>query len=262
VLKRLLIFTFVLCGFYSLQITSLFAHEIKTIHITSTQWKGYTNENGTGVYWEVIKAVFETIGIKVNTKLFPWKRAERTVLIKKSDALLGAYYHKDKELLYPKWHISVEDPIVVIFKKTAISDWKNKGIKSLSGKKVGWIRGYGFEKTLFENTDVKHKELSKISSGLLMLNAGRIDALIDYESEIRPWSNKNNIDLEKDYYMKVAKLGNKLFLAFSNTQRSKKLITIFDDRMDKLVKSGEIENIYLKWGHSKKKFSKDRYTKD
>jgi len=82
-------------------------------------------------------------------------------LIKKSDALLGAYYHKDKELLYPKWHISVEDPIVVIFKKTAISDWKNKGIKSLSGKKLDGLGDMGLKKLCLRTQMLNTKNYQK-----------------------------------------------------------------------------------------------------
>ncbi len=261
-MRLLSIFAFILYGFVLIQTTHVFAEDIKTIKVTSAQWKGYTNKDGTGVYWEVVKAIYEPLGINVQTWVMPWKRAELTALTKNVDALLGAYYHKDKNFLYPKWHISVEDPIMVIFKKENLSDWEKKGIGSLKDKTVAWMRGYSFEKTLLKNVTVKKQELDKVTYGLGMLSYGRIDALIDYESEIRPWAKKNNINLEKDYSMKIAKLGNKLFLAFANTEKSRKLIKIFDERMTHLVKSGEIEKIYLKWGHSKKKFGKDRYGKD
>ncbi|NQY93765.1 MAG: hypothetical protein HRT43_06330, partial [Campylobacteraceae bacterium] len=106
----LTIFRFILYGFVFIQATQVYAEDIKSISLTSKEWKGYTNKDGTGAYWEVVKAIYEPLGIKVNTKVLPWKRAEMTVLTKKADALLGAYYHKDKEFIYPKWHISVEDP--------------------------------------------------------------------------------------------------------------------------------------------------------
>jgi len=261
-MKKLMIFLFGLCGFISMQFTHIFAKDIKSIHVTSKEWNGYTNKDGTGVYWEVIKAIYEPMGIEVRTWVMPWKRAELTTLTKNADALLGAYYIKDKEFLYPKWHFSVEEPIVAIFKNDITRDWENEGIKVLSDKTVAWIRGYGFEKTLFKNIQVKVKELSKLSSGLGMLGFNRIDAVLDYESNIRPWAKKNNVDLNKDYSMKIAKEGNKLFVALANMERSKKLIKIFDERMNILTKSREIEKIYLKWGHSKKKFAKERYDKD
>ncbi len=50
--------------------------------------KGYTHRDGTGAYWEVVKAVYEPLGIKVKTIVMPWKRAEVTVVNKRADALL------------------------------------------------------------------------------------------------------------------------------------------------------------------------------
>jgi len=244
--------------------SSVFASndDVDNIFVTTEEWEGYTNKNGTGVYWDIIKKVYEPLGIHVNTKLLPWKRAEAVVLNKQADALLGAYYQQDNELLYPKWHISIEDPLVIIFGTSNIQKGDKLHILSFKDKKIGWIRGYGFEKTLFKDIPIEKKELSRMQSGLLMLKAGRLDALVDYESNIEPLAQKMGLKLGQSYTTKELEKGNKLFLAFSKTNRSKKLIKLFDERMEKLVASGEIEKIYLKWGHSKKKFSKERYSKD
>ena len=192
----------------------------------------------------------------------PWARAEVWVLNAKTDALLGAYYKKDKRLLYPRWHISIEDPLVVIFNKTVINNWNDTHIKSLKDKKVGWIRGYGFEKTLLKNIHIDKKEVSRMQSGLLMLKVGRLDAFIDYAYNIEPLGQKIGLQMKEIFTTKIINKGSKLFLAFSNSKRSKKLIKIFDERMDKLVETGEIEKIYLKWGHHKSKFGKNRYDKN
>ena len=39
----------------------------------------------------------------------------------------------------------------------------------------------------------------------------------------------------------------KLYVAFSKTQKSNKLIELFDCRMDELRESGELEKLYNKW---------------
>ena len=40
-----------------------------------------------------------------------------------------------------------------------------------------------------------------------------------------------------------------LYMRFANTEKSKKLIEIYDTQMVKLLKAGEIEEIFNKWGN-------------
>lgn len=243
----------------------VFAQDIHTIDAVCAQWSGYTHKDGTGAYWEVLKAVFEPAGITVNTRVMPWKRAKITVEAKKADVLIGDYYSQSEDgvrFLYPRWHISVEDPVIAVFQKRAGIRWDKKGIASLSGRSVGWIKGYGFEQTLFSDVRVSAYEVPSTISGLKMLKADRIHALLDYESEIRVAAEKIKLDLSRRYVAKIAKSGSRLFAVFSNTERSESLVRIFDTRMTILAKSGKIEAIYEKWGHGKDKFGRERYHKE
>ncbi len=256
-MKRFQMFILLLIvNFFVIQSTAF----SNNITVVCEEWSGFTNKNGTGVYWEIIKAIYEPVGVKVNTKVMPWKRADNIVLLKKADAIVGDYFYKKqsgKNYLYPKWHISVEDPIVVFFKNDKVS-WKKNGIKSLAGKKVGWIRGYDYHKKKWLNVKVKKYELTNLSQGVKMLSANRIFGLIDYEKSVKQAGKKLGLNI-KNLEMKTMKLGNKLFLKFSNTDRSKKLIKIFDKQMTKLVKSRKIQKIYSKWGHKAKKLGKERF---
>ncbi len=264
-MRKLLMFGCVVFGCVLMRYVLVFAEDLKAIHVVYEEWAGFTNEDGTGVYWDVVKAVYEPVGIQVKTEAMPWKRADFTVLQKEADAIVGDYYYQEKagkEFLYPTWHISVEDPIAAVFKKGAIPDWERRGLQSLAGKKVGWIRGYDFDAKDWFDVAVEKKEVTNILQGLKMLAAGRFEVFIDYRSTIKPEGEKAGIDLEQDYELKTIKLGQKLFLKFANTERSNQLIKIFDERMSKLVTSGEIERIYTKWGHSEEKFGKERYGRE
>ncbi len=258
-MKKILMFGCVAFGCVLMQHFLVFAEGPKVIHVVYEEWAGFTNEDMTGVYWDVLKAVYEPVGIQVKAEAMPWKRAEHTVLWKEADAIVGDYYYQEKagkDFLYPTWHISVEDPIAAVFKKGAIPDWEQQGLQSLAGKTVGWIRGYDFDTKDWFDVAVKKNEVNTILQGLKMLAAGRFEVFIDYRSTIKPEGEKAGIDLEQDYEMKTIKLGDKLFLKFANTERSKQLITIFDERMSKLVTSGEIKQIYTKWGYGEEKFGK------
>ncbi|MCP3944098.1 MAG: hypothetical protein GY710_21830 [Desulfobacteraceae bacterium] len=117
-MRILLILMFTLMGF-----SPVFAGNIYSIYVVCDEWKDYTNKDGTGAYWEIVKSVYEPVGIKVKTKVMPWKRVKHIVRHKDADALIGDYYEADaKDYLYPKWHISVEDPVVAVFKKANIID--------------------------------------------------------------------------------------------------------------------------------------------
>ncbi|MCP3925410.1 MAG: transporter substrate-binding domain-containing protein [Desulfobacterales bacterium] len=260
-MKRVLIFIRIIIVVICIENTFAFAGNLNSVYVVCENWPGYTNKDGTGVYWEIVKAVYEPVGIKVKTSIMPWKRANHQVLHKSADAILGDYYHKNqsgKDFRYPNWHISVEDPIIAFFKKGTITAWKKKGVKAIDRKIVGWIRGYDFDKKNWFKANVIKVELTTLTQGIKMIAANRLDVFIDYESAIKFESRKLGIDLKK-YDLKTVRLGEKLFLKFSNTENSKELIKFFDKRMTILSKSGKIENIYKKWGHTANKFSKDRY---
>ncbi len=258
-MKRLLI-CIVFCSFF-IQHTSALSREIKSIHLVCDLWPGYTNQDGTGAYWEVVKAVFEPAGIVVTARTMPWKRAEMMVTHQMADAIVGDYYSPEldeKTHLYPQWHISVEDPIVVIFKQGRFPQWSTQGVLCFDGQTVGWIRGYGFDSQKWWPVNAEIHEVTTVHAGLEMLLRDRLDALVDYRSTIIAESKKTGLDITT-YEIKTVKQGEKLFLKFSNTPRSRDLIHIFDQRMEKLSASGAIEEIYEKWGHPPEKFGKKRY---
>ncbi len=258
-MKKLFILCFFTLGFvYN---SSGIAAEVKEMTIVCDEWEGYTNKDGTGAYWEVVKAVFEPAGIKITTIIVPWKRAEYLIKIKEADAIAGDYYYKEmdgKDYLYPQWHLSVEDDITALYKNGVIENLESLGVKSLSGKEVAWIRGYDYDQTLLKDVTVKKKELSDLQNGIRMLMVGRIDVIIDYKTTIVSAAKAGGIDLN-DLTFSYIQNGNKLFVAFANTNKAKFLIKVFDERMGMLVQSGEIEAIYKKWGFGPEKFSKDRY---
>ncbi len=259
-MKKLFILCFFTLAFGFICISSGVAAEVKEMTIVCEEWEGYTNKDGTGAYWEVVKAIFEPSGIKVTTKVVPWKRAEHMVKTQQADAIAGDYYYKEmdgKDYMYPKWHLSVEDDITALYKTGMIEDWENLGVKALSGKKIAWIRGYGFDQSLLKDVAVEKKELSDLGNGIKMLNAGRIDVIMDYKTTIVPAAKAGGVDLSNLTFSLVQR-GNKLFVVFANTNKAQVLIKIFDERMGQLAQSGEIEAIYKKWGFGPEKFGKDR----
>lgn len=257
-MNKILIFILILL---STTFSSVFATDIDSVTFVCEEWPNTTNKDGTGVYWEILKLVYEPIGIKVKTQIMLWKRAKWEVKLGRVDGLVGEYYKKDDpDHLYPKWHITIEYPIVAVYKKGRFKDWKSKGLKSLSESRAVWIRGYDFDSVVLKNINVKKQEVNDDIQAMRLIASGRHDVYLDYESHIRSVSKELKIDLDKDYEIRKVKTGSKLFVIFDKSEKAKKLIKIFDERMSSLAKSGEIEKIYTKWGVSPKKFGKERFS--
>ena len=257
-MKKLLILMVVLIGF-----PPAFAENINRISVTCEEWHNTTNRDGTGVYWEILKLVYEPVGIEVKTQIMPWKRAKLEVREKRVDALVGDYYEANSsDYFYPKWHITIEFPVVAVFKKGKIKNWDSLGIRSLEGKRTVWIRGYDFDTVFLKGINVIKHEIVVDSQGIRLIDTGRDDVFLDYEAHIRHEANKLNINLDKEYEIKIAKPGSKLYVIFARTEKSKELIRIFDSRMTQLAQSGEIEKIYVKWGLRAEKFGKELFGND
>ncbi len=228
-----------------------------SIHFVCAEWEGYTNEDGTGVYWEIVKAVYEPLGYKIHTNVFPWKRAEYMVETKKTDALVGDYYYPNKdgkERLYPVWHISIEEPLVAIFIK---GDHKIKDFNSLKNKSIVWLRGYDFDSIYLKDIPHTMLETDSIKKGLKLISLDCCDVFLDYISNIENAAKKININ-PAFFETVVVKKGNKLFLNFLNTEKSKEFIKIYDKRIPELLKSGELEEIFKKYNLTIQKFGPDQ----
>ena len=227
------------------------------INVVGEAWEGYTQADGKGAYIELVKEIFEPEGVAVNWKTYPWARAAVNVETNAADAIIGDYFYSDESqntALYPNWHISVEEPIVVLLRDEATLDtWQ----KNIGKDGVVWIRGYGFENADWWNTDTLFTEVATVEQGLKMLDTRRVSAYIGYESQI----NAALVELDlQDLFEPVTLVSDKkLYLIFSNTEKSKELIQVFDRRMSQLVSSGRVEEIYNAWGLNLQKLSPERF---
>lgn len=80
----------------------------KQIHLVSEEWLDYTNADGTGVAWDVLRKVFEPAGVKVVTQSAPYSRAVGLVKRGEADAWVGSYKEENDDNLYPRWHFDMD----------------------------------------------------------------------------------------------------------------------------------------------------------
>ncbi|NOI77204.1 transporter substrate-binding domain-containing protein [Vibrio coralliilyticus] len=228
-----------------LMVTSVsYASDSKRIKIVSQEWLGYTNSDGTGLYWDIVKAVFQPLNVPLTLEVLPWKRAKHLVRKQEASAYLGDYFYPNADaFLYPQWHLSVEEDVIVVFARGSL-DWEEQQLSSLVNKKVAWVRGYGFEKGFLKDIPLELVEVDSAEQGMKLLKKGRVSALIDYPSSMA----SSELLATDAFVTEVAKKGEKLYVVFSNTESSNTLIEMFDTHMPQLIKSGELKQIYLTHG--------------
>jgi polar amino acid transport system substrate-binding protein len=210
----------------------------ESITIATPVWKGWTNEDGTGLYFELLKLVYQPVGVSVQYEFVPWARAEGYIDLKKNDAMLGSYNTVDA--YFPNYPIDTEYTAVV-YKKVLAREWF--GEETLRNKTIVWVRGYNYHKYL--NVEVSYIDANNSEQGWLMLMADRVEYFMNSLTAINKFLKQNDIDRD-DFNIETV-LTKNLYLRFAKTKKSKQLIQIFDQRMKELVRLGVLKDLYAKW---------------
>ena len=115
------------------------------IKLVSDSWHNLTMENGTGLYFDLIRKVYEPMGIKISIKIVPYARSVDMVKTGAADAWVASFMNEQPFPLYPKWHFDRNKQMVLYSKSSGTTF---SGMKSLENKKVVWLRGFNLDKYL------------------------------------------------------------------------------------------------------------------
>ena len=214
--------------------------EPEEIVLASEEWANATNKDGTGLYWDIFRAVYEPVGIKTKFIIRSYKGSVSLVKKRKADAAVGIYPEKIQGALTSTYPF-VKDYVLVLFKKNKLDQWS--GQESLKNKKIGWIKGYSYDEYL--EVPVIKREFLKRENILQHLDKDQIDFYMDARNDVESVLNKGIIDLTRYTVETVLQL--ERYLVFADNKKGKELKRIFDDRFPRLVQSGEIEKLFAKW---------------
>jgi polar amino acid transport system substrate-binding protein len=210
------------------------------IILVSEEWANATNRDGTGLYWDIFRAVYEPVGIKTKFIIRSYKGSVSLVKKNKADAAVGIYPEEIKGALFSKYPF-VKDYVLVLFKKNKLSQWN--GQETLKNKKVGWIKGYSYDDYL--EVPVIKKEFNRRESILRRLDKDQLDFFMDTRNDVESVLSKGIIDVSRYTVETVLEL--ERYLVFADNKKGQEFKTIFDHRFPHLVKSGEIEKLFAKW---------------
>lgn len=207
------------------------------IMLASEEWNDYTNKDGSGLAWDVLRHVFEPAGIKLQTRSVPYTRSVGLAQRGEVDGWVGAYRDEAKGVLYPHWNFD-SDHIYAL----GLANTPAPTLATLGNYRLAWVRGYKYEEYL---PNVRRFNQIERRDGILpMLEHARADFYIDALTEAKYVLNQAD-DPSTFTLTHIAELP--LYLGFADNERGRALMAVFDQRMAVLVKSGELKPLFEHW---------------
>ncbi|MBU1249057.1 MAG: transporter substrate-binding domain-containing protein [Proteobacteria bacterium] len=215
--------------------------DIHTVTATGPSWDNFTNEDGTGLYHEILDKVFGLYGIKVERLYAPSNRAKELVAAGRADLMTCS------ELPVPGTvvasHPMYEGFYHAFFNKVRIGPWR--GMESLRDKivtaRVSYYRTENFQ------VPVQLKEVQTGVAGLGMVVLGRADFYVDDLNLIKESLAANTVDYQPEDY-DIRPVGSRSYYPlFNTTDRGKRIMELFDRGMETMIRSGELARIFKKW---------------
>lgn len=226
------------------------ADGIRKVIAVGPSWKSFTNEDGTGLYHEILNKVFALYHITVQRQYVPSERGLQ--LIANGEADFQTCYDSIP-LPYVLAKVPMyENAYYVFFNKQRIGAWQ--GNDSLRGRKIVCRIGY-YSENNFKVPVLLHK-VKTGTAALAMVLLGRMDFYVDDLKLIQESIAKSEIKFDHDAYA-TEKIGSRAYFpVFAETKRSAKVMELYEAGMRRLHETNELEAIYRKWGHPYPQFDK------
>ncbi|WP_419737451.1 substrate-binding periplasmic protein [Pseudomonas sp. COR18] len=207
------------------------------VRLVSEEWADYTNADGSGLAWDVLREVFEPQGIKVEIRSEPYVRSVGLVERGEADAWVGSYSQEISGALYPRWNYDTDHIYAVGLASKPVPTLENLG-----SYRLAWVRGYKYQKYLPNVRDFN--EIQRRDGILSMLQHDRVDFYIDALTEVEDVLEQAE-DPKLFRNTHLAELP--LYLGFADNERGRALLALYDQRMTELVKAGGLRRIFEHW---------------
>lgn len=229
--------SFILPVAYSLMLWGLpLQSSANELVMCSAQFNGFTNKDGSGYYWEILRTIFHQHNIRLSYQIVPFNRC--LILLEQGNVDgIAALFKTPKRMetfQYPKSRIHFASYGLFYLKENTYT-----GLSKLNGR-VGKIRGYDFSSWLPK--EMKFEPLVSASQAIKMLNAKHIKFYAENEHGFYTALNAFPHKLKSDYNKKIF-LTKDVYSAFSKSKRGLKLANIYDQGIKKLALSQTLEDI-------------------
>ena len=196
------------------------------------EWPAYTNSDGTGTYWQIIKHIYQD-EFELSLTTSSWRRANNLVKAGKVDALVGIFTQEKGGLIIPHHHIDTEYAILALFdsKRHQIKDANDLAHLTIAGRS-----NYGFEHFIPKN--INYYGVDSINDTHKLVLNKRVDAVL-----VSAY-NRKFADPEGSLDFVTVIPAQKLFIGFRNNEKGNKLRQIFDQKMAQMLKADEVRQYF------------------
>ena len=207
----------------------------ETTTLCSLERPGLSHKDGTGYYWELLRAVYREEGIEVEHHSAPFKRCLQLVERGIMDGAVAVFHTPERAMKfnYPKSRLNVSTYGLSYLKETSLEEIE-KG-----ESRVGIIRGYDFSAWLPSN--IKLVSLNNNTQAIGMLKLKRIkyhaDDLQDVLFTLKKMGERPDQFAFKSLHTK------NLYVLFTRNTRGQKLADSFDAGLKKASKGGELKRL-------------------
>lgn len=208
------------------------------IRVASEVWEGHAQADGAGLAWDILRLVYEPVGVGLQIQSVPYTRSIGLVKRGEADAWVASYRDEvDEGVFYPRWHYDTDRVSALGLASTAVPT-----PATLKDFRLVWVRGYRYQ--LYLPNLTHYREIERRSGILAMLSQGHADFYLDARTEIEQLL-RSKADLTT--YRVTDLLVLPLFFGFSDNSRGHTLAALFDRRMDTLVKDGSLRPLFARW---------------
>ncbi|GHG60368.1 hypothetical protein GCM10010919_03780 [Alishewanella longhuensis] len=202
---------------------------IKSIHIATDIWPGFTEPNEQGAYIDLIKLLFPT-GIDFEITYTSFNRTVKMVEEQQADIVLGISFNESSRLYLSARPFDV-DQIAVLFKPGRFKFEKSEDFKNYQ---LVMQRGYNYDIALGISTP--SYEVDNIITGVDLVRAGRVDAFLVEKTELEGKLNANELaDMELVFIA-----GEPIFIGFAKNERGAILKAWWDQQFQLYSQNGKL----------------------
>ena len=205
-------------------------------------WPNFSETNGNGLYHEIMKAVFEPRDFNLVINYVPWKRS--LFKVEHSEADITGAMPKNETFYFSQFPI-LKQPKSILFSNPLLN---NVTLDQLSNYIGTW--GNNYEDVLFSDADkdyFKGFPSADRDAALKLVVHGRADYYLDARTLIE----LSLVDLNKNMPEKKFQIHDigyfELFMVFSKNAKGREMKSIFDKGIKRLLDSGKLESLYLKY---------------
>lgn len=210
------------------------------IRLMTKSWPGYTNEDGTGGYFELVQLVLKPKSGELQLEFSNFNRALGLVEKQQADLVLAVTKEDGHKLLLSAEPIDF-DTIMAVY-APGLQLRPPLTIKQLSELRLAWDLAYNYGAAL--GLSVPSYEVHSVQQGLEMVIKGRIDVYLAEQSDLK---ESGQPLLQKHQLVQQEILQVPVYVGFSRSVRGAMLKKRWDKGMAALQHSGALQQLYQRY---------------